>query len=33
MKGSKRKIKTLQRNCYGFRNLHNFFVRIALILD
>lgn len=26
------KIKKLKHNCYGFRNLHNFFVRIRLII-
>lgn len=26
------KIKKLKHNCYGFRNLHNFFVRIQLIM-
>ncbi|WP_145993364.1 transposase, partial [Secundilactobacillus pentosiphilus] len=31
LEGINRKIKTLKRNCYGFRNLNNFFNRISLI--
>ncbi|MGX7006773.1 transposase, partial [Pediococcus parvulus] len=26
-----RKIKALKRNCFGFRNIDNFFIRISLI--
>ena len=31
LEGFNRKIKELKRGCYGFRNLHHFFVRIQLI--
>lgn len=31
LEGINRKIKQLKRNCYGFRNLDHFFVRIQLI--
>ncbi|MGJ4013329.1 transposase [Levilactobacillus brevis] len=33
IEGINRKIKTLKRNGYGFRNLTNFFNRIALIRE
>ena len=31
LEGINRKVKQLKRNCYGFRNLNHFFVRIQLI--
>lgn len=31
IEGINRKIKALKRICFGFRNLHNFFIRITLI--
>ncbi|MCP8860251.1 ISL3 family transposase [Latilactobacillus curvatus] len=32
IEGLNRKIKTLKRNCYGFKNVQHFFTRIQLIL-
>ncbi|WP_178378320.1 transposase, partial [Loigolactobacillus backii] len=31
IEGLNRKIKALKRNCFGFRNIDNFFIRISLI--
>ncbi|WPC17157.1 ISL3 family transposase [Pediococcus inopinatus] len=31
IEGLNRKIKVLKRSCFGFRNIHNFFIRISLI--
>ena len=31
IEGLNRKIKVLKRSCLGFRNIHNFFIRISLI--
>ena len=31
LEGVNRKIKELKRGCYGFRNMHNFFIRIQMI--
>ncbi len=33
IEGLNRKIKALKRNCYGFRNIKNFFLRISLIYN
>lgn len=33
IEGINRKIKQLKRNCYGFKNQSNFFVRIELIYE
>ena len=31
IEGFNRKVKELKRGCYGFRNIHNFFIRIQMI--